>query len=140
MVPPFFDPASTQTNEMLSQLQWPLFRLPREFRDETYTLYTYGISGYHHVFDSRGLSQIQIASGEAPSIPLKPTCQHIAQEIRGVGLRSNVTHFYASDHSLVAPFPSNALRFKRLIEYSHATKWRMMIRCAAQCMTPEILK
>jgi hypothetical protein len=63
IVLPFFDPASTQANEMLSQLQWPLFLLPRELRDEIYTLCTYEISGYHHVFDSQGLSQIQTASG-----------------------------------------------------------------------------
>jgi hypothetical protein len=82
----FHDPASTQDNDMSSQLRSPLFRLTRELRDEIYTQCTYETSGYHHVFDFRGLGQIHAPSEEAPSIPLKATCQRIAQEIRGVGL------------------------------------------------------
>jgi len=125
---------------MLTQLQSPLFRLPREIRDEIYQLYTYDNYGFHHVFSYEGVGQLRQADGQRYDIPLKASCKRVAQELEGVALVSNAIHFYGSDHRSNSILRSNALRFKRLIEYVNMTKWRMLLRCAASCITPELLE
>ncbi|KAF2824319.1 hypothetical protein CC86DRAFT_408409 [Ophiobolus disseminans] len=125
---------------MLVQGQSPLFSLPRETRDEIYAYCMHEDEGYHHVFDISIVGQLRQANGQTFDISLKATCKKVAQEIKGVALLSNAIHFYPSDHQSNSTFRSNALRFKRLVEYVNITKWRMLLRCATHCVTAEILE
>lgn len=124
---------------MNSQDKSPLLRLPRELRDEIYAYCMHEEEGYHHVFDASGVGQLIHANGDVLEFPLRATCKSIACETKGVGFESNVVHLYPGDQQLVTALGSKALKFKRLLEYANVTKWRMLLRCGPECVTPEIL-
>jgi hypothetical protein len=96
--------------------------------------------GYHHTFDIHGVGHLYNADGGFLENLLKATCQRVARDLRGVGFRKNVIHFYPGDHHYNANMNSGALCYKRLVEYANITMWFMLFRCAAKCITPEILE
>jgi hypothetical protein len=83
---------------------------------------------------------LRLSTGESVDLPLKATCKEIADELSGVTLHTNTIHFYQSDRTSNSVMPSDALRFKRLVEYVNVTKWRMLFLCARECMSDAIVE
>ena len=124
---------------MYSQEQSPLFRLPRELRDEIYAYVAYEVDGYRHIFQTACPGRLRLANGGDIDISLAAACKKVALEIRGISLRTNTIHFFPGDTPTDAPIQSLALRFQRLNYYVDVTNWRML-RLAAECIDDRILE
>ena len=72
------------------QLQSPLFRLPRELRDQIYGHYLLCDTGLEYNFDKNKLTR---ADGEHIDLSLTYVCRQAAAELHGLALRLNTVTF-----------------------------------------------
>jgi hypothetical protein len=98
------------------QLQLPLFRIPRELRDEIYQYYMLENDG-HHYDSATGIIFYQPPSAsprQAVPLGLRITCRRAAEELKNVAPQN--LHFYArysvADGSEYMAVSSRAGRFK----------------------------
>lgn len=123
-----------------SQEQSIFFTLPRELRDDIYSCYVHEEDGYYYdALNFRSL-RFRLADDRPINASLQTTCQRVAQEMEGVALQSNNVHFYPQDWRSPTEEYSNSLRFKRLLACANITKWRMLLLCPNNWVTPEILR
>ncbi|CAI6338881.1 unnamed protein product [Periconia digitata] len=122
----------------LAHMASPLFRLPRELRDEIYAYHVYEHDGYFHSFASGKLS----CSDQRPiDLDLMFTCKAIAQEMRGVALLTNKVTFTTGRSEIQVDDSGDislAGRFERLLTWIRAIKMQMLVH-AHECVTPDIL-
>lgn len=99
---------------MNEQKESPLFRLPRELRDEIYHYYVLEENGYHHDATSDKLRQ---ASGHPINLSLQYTCKKTATEMDGLALQVNRVIFRT-----MLDLPTAGSKF------SNATVWDYLLR------------
>jgi hypothetical protein len=127
---------SAYPDSMHAQQQSPLSRIPRELRDEIYSYYVHHEGGLHYQFAGERSDQRHSSDGQPVELPLRSTCSRLALETKGVVFHSNTVHVYPGDkNSTHRAIPSDALRFKRLLEHVSITVWRMLLLCCS-CTTP----
>jgi len=118
---------------MIDQRKSPLFRLPRELRDEIYAHYSHEDDGLLYDFPSRSLRFVN-----ERGLELSYTCKAIAEEMRGVSLQVNTVTFAPScgetEGSTSKHASSRSCRFEHLL---YTTRWTKMIMLhyAADCVT-----
>ena len=111
----------------------PLFRIPRELRDEIYAYYAHEDDGLLYNYASRSL---RFVNGR--ELDLSVTCKAIAEEMRGVSLQVNTVTFVpgCEETQGLVPHqaPPRAYRFEHLL---YATRWTrlVMLHYAAECVT-----
>jgi len=122
---------------MIEQRTSPLFRIPRELRDEIYAYYSHEDDGLLYDFPSR---RLRFVNGRG--LELSYTCKAIAEEMRGLPLRLNTITFTSScDQPVDDDFRglrSRASRFENLL---HSARWTklVMLHYAAELVTDDIL-
>ena len=118
---------------MINQHMSPLFRIPRELRDEIYAYYAHEDDGLLYNYASRSL---RFVNGR--ELDLSVTCKAIAEEMRGVSLQVNTVTFVpgCEETQGLVPHqaPPRACRFEHLL---FATRWTklVMLHYAAECVT-----
>jgi len=121
----------------LSQHQCPLFKLPRELRDEIYAYYTYEKDGYRY---DRAIGRLRPASNR--ELHLVYSCKAIADEMQGIWLRTNTVTIVPSSVEVceesVRGLRSRAARFECLLQDVRWTRI-IMLHYAAECVTDGIL-
>ncbi|KAF2256055.1 hypothetical protein BU26DRAFT_512953 [Trematosphaeria pertusa] len=119
------------------QHQSSFFRLPRELRYLCYSHYLFEENGYHHVWDGCA-GKLRCCNNSIVALDLMYTCKAAANEMHGLPFQANTITFTAGDlvseHSLC----SDALRFKRLVDYATVAKWRILL-AVADTVTPDDL-
>ena len=113
------------------QLQSPLFRLPRELRDQIYGHYLYCESGLEYDFDKNKLTW---ANGEHIDLSLTYACRQAAAELHGLTLRLNTVTFRST-----SPGASryNIGMFDMALHKLHTAKNCFLVQIAQSCLTDE---
>ncbi|KAG9194136.1 hypothetical protein G6011_04171 [Alternaria panax] len=93
---------------LADQQQSPLFRFPRELRDEVYYYYASDEKGYSHNPTS---ATLKTSDGDAIDLGLQLTCKKIAKEMEGLSLRMNNITFRATCERLL-----NASLYQQLLD------------------------
>ena len=114
----------------LDQHQSPLFRLPRELRDEIYDFYTHEDDGY--VFDSTAQKlPIELA--------LSYKCKRVATEMTGMAFRTNDIKFRTMLSSPeITDQPSNASLYEELLR-AHRQRLRHMLKWAYTTVSAKVM-
>jgi len=122
---------------MIDQRKSPLFRLPRELRDEIYAYYSHEDDGLLYDFPSR---RLRFVNGRG--LELSYTCKAIAGEMRGLPLRFNTITFTSScdepGDDIFRGLRSRSSRFENLL---HSARWTklVMLHYVAELVTDDIL-
>ena len=123
-----------------TQQQSPLFRLPREVRDQIYDEICFTEDGYFYDFESARLHYD--ADKSLAHVDLMYTCKIAAEELKRVIFwRNKVTFipgYSEQNQGNYRGLQSKAGRFRCLLRYSQMAKMHMLVH-AAECITPEIL-
>lgn len=107
----------------MDQRQCPLFRLPRELRDEIYENYAYHERGLVYDYTS---SNLRCPDGR--DLNLACTCKVVADEMRGVHLRVNVVTFMPScDKSREETEFGLRTRASRFEHLQYAIRWTKVV-------------
>ncbi|KAF1840739.1 uncharacterized protein K460DRAFT_359315 [Cucurbitaria berberidis CBS 394.84] len=128
-----------RTDPYAAQLQSPLFRLPRELRDEIYAHYTFEENGYFHQIDT---GKLYLADRQPIDLRLMYTCRAVAAEMKGAALRTNTVTFQTGDIEDELGYyglRSRAGRYNMLQARVTTTRLQMLIY-AAPCVTPQVLQ
>lgn len=126
-------------NPYIAQYRSPLFRLPRELRDNIYAYYAHVEDGYHHNVDTGKLSP---ANREPIDLDLIYSCRAVADEMEGVAFRLNTVTFKAGeidDDTGFYGLHSRGGRLEDVLDAVSKTRRRMLLYVAA-CVTPQILQ
>ncbi|KAF2108609.1 hypothetical protein BDV96DRAFT_586947 [Lophiotrema nucula] len=126
-----------------AQLQSPLFRLPRELREQIYEAVFYYEDGLHYDYTS-GKMLVQSTNREIKpiSLALSYTCKRLAEETKDVVLAANAVTFTTglskNSHEDFHGLSSIAGRYNCLLTYTLIMKVELL-RHVAECVTPHIL-
>jgi hypothetical protein len=120
------------------QHQSPLFRIPRELRDEIYAYYAYDEEGLAYDYPTK---RLKYASGR--DFDLSFTCRIAAGELKGLILQVNTITFTSAlsqdDSNGYRGLTSRAGRFEALLFQAQWTKI-FMLRHAASCVSDNVLE
>ena len=120
------------------QHQSPLFRLPREIRDEIYEYYAQETHGYH--YDSSS-GKLRMDSGERINLSLQYVCRRTFAEMDGIALRTNTITFPTT---LDLPSVSDQLMNSEIYEYyllsGRDAILRRMLEWSYPLVTSEIME
>ena len=119
---------------MINQHMSPLFRLPRELRDDIYSYCAYDEDGLFYDYPSR-----RLRSKVNEKLGLLYTCKAIALEMKGLSHRVNTINFKPSsgpDDVTSNSCRSIASRFEHLL---YVTRWTkiLMLHYVAECVTED---
>ncbi|KAI4658919.1 uncharacterized protein J4E79_006679 [Alternaria viburni] len=128
---------------MLDQLQSPLFRLPRELRDNIYEHYAHDEKGLFYDYASNKM-RYESQNKHQDKNALTRCCKQAAEEMKGVAKRANTLTFLpARSHRDGVEFnnlDSKAGRFERLLQLSRRMKMHILHHVAQDgCVTPTIV-
>ena len=120
---------------VLDQHQSPLFRLPRELRDEIYDYYTHE-DGY--IFEP-STQKLRLPTGNPIELALSYTCKRVTKEMNGMALRKNSVEFRTLlSLPKITGQPSNASWYEQLI-LSHQVRLRHMLNWAHTIVSVEVM-
>jgi hypothetical protein len=104
---------------MSNQQQSPLFRLPREVRDNIYEHYAHDDEGVFYDYASDTLRYADKSKHEERNA-LTRCCKQAAEEMRGVAMQANTITFFPArsdkDGICFQEIDSRAGRFERLVQ------------------------
>ncbi|KAI4612419.1 hypothetical protein J4E80_007152 [Alternaria sp. BMP 0032] len=128
---------------MLDQLQSPLFRLPRELRDNIYEHYAHDENGVFYDYASDKL-RYETQEKHQEMTTLTRCCKQAAEEMKDAAMRANTLTFFPvrSDQDCISVknLDSKAGRFERLIQSARRMKMHMLHFVAkGECVTPEMV-
>ncbi|EDU50399.1 hypothetical protein PtrSN002B_006268 [Pyrenophora tritici-repentis] len=123
------------TTTFMDQRQYPLFSTPRELRDHIYEYYTYDEEGLAYDYASRTLKY-----ADSRELEFAYTCKLVADEMRGVHLRTNVITFTPScaqsKEETELGLRPRAARFEHLLHSTRLTQMAMLHH-AIECVTED---
>jgi hypothetical protein len=128
---------------MSNQQQSPLFRLPRELRDNIYEHYAHDDEGVFYDYASDTLRHADKSNHEERNA-LTRCCKQAAEEMRGVAMQANtITFFHArsdKDGICFHDLDSKAGRFERLVQMARRMRMHILHYVAkAGCVTPSMV-
>jgi hypothetical protein len=122
------------------QQQSPLFRIPRELRDEIYAYYAYDEEGLAYDYPTK---RLKYASSRDFDLDLSFTCRIAADELKRFILQINTITFTSAlsqnDSNGYRGLTSRAGRFEALLFQAQWTKI-VMLHYAASCVSDNILE
>ncbi|KAI4696614.1 uncharacterized protein J4E88_000791 [Alternaria novae-zelandiae] len=128
---------------MLDQLQSPLFRLPRELRDNIYEHYAHDENGVFYDYASDKL-RYETQEKHQEMTALTRCCKQAAEEMKDAAMRANTLTFFPvrSDQDCISvkDLDSKAGRLERLTQSARRMKMHMLHFVAkGECVTPEMV-
>ncbi|CAE7033034.1 hypothetical protein PTTW11_05125 [Pyrenophora teres f. teres] len=126
--------------ENMDQHQSPLFRLPRELRDEIYGYYLHEDGGYITSQSAQRIQRLQRQDGRSIELGLSYACKRVATEIEGLALKKNAIRFSVlpAKHESVSRYSTAGL-FDYLLE-RRAGFCRVMLSHAYWLVSPEAMQ
>jgi hypothetical protein len=128
---------------MSNQQQSPLFRLPRELRDNIYEHYAHDGEGVIYDYASDKLRYANKSKHEERNA-LTRCCKQAAEEMHGAVMRANRITFFPArsdkDGICFQEIDSRAGRFERLVQSTRRMKMHILHHVAnAGCVTPAMV-
>ncbi|KAI4629150.1 uncharacterized protein J4E87_003411 [Alternaria ethzedia] len=127
---------------MSDQLQSPIFRLPRELRDNIYEHYAHDENGVFYDYASNKL-RYENQEKHQEMTALTRCCKQAAEEMKDAAMRANTISFLPArshkDGVEVNDLDSRAGRFERLLQFSRRMKMHILHHVTKSgCVTPAI--